>query len=326
VKIVLLFSCVSLLVPLPTEMGRAGSGLATATAVGQSLPVTPQVSAAFQSEVTQLAAGGLRLKEAVEASLDGTARHLAAVFQRDNPKAPNEAFEFRIIESDGRASKTIFRRTDFFFSFAVGGQPNKLNATDINGDGLKEIIVQSSSGGNCWSCNPTEIYQVRNQKTELLAAASIQKLADLNGDGTQELLVTDTRWESYADLSHAASPGAVMVYAWSNGKYVYASRDFAEFYRAEINKLRASIDEAKSQITADEYSDELYVGRSIALAITYAHSGELDRGLREMESLLNSNAKSATQTKQRLAIIDDFRKGESGKKLQQMKHGEPLPL
>jgi len=121
VKIVLLFSCVSLLVPLPTEMGRAGSGLATATAVGQSLPVTPQVSAAFQSEVTQLAAGGLRLKEAVEASLDGTARHLAAVFQRDNPKAPNEAFEFRIIESDGRASKTIFRRTDFFFSFAVGG-------------------------------------------------------------------------------------------------------------------------------------------------------------------------------------------------------------
>jgi hypothetical protein len=286
----------------------------------------PQVSAEFQTELSQLTVGGLRLKEAVEASLDGTSRHLAAVFQREKPKAPNEAFEFRIIESDGRVSKTIFKRTDFFFSFTIAGEPNKLNATDINADGSKEIIVQSSSGGNCWSCNPTEIYQVRNHKAELLAAAAIQKLADLNADGVQELLVTDTRWESYADLSHAASPGAVMVYTWRNAKYVYASRDFAEFYKGEISRLRASIDEAKAQITADEYSDEVYVGLSIGLALTYAHAGEVERGLKEMEALLNSNAKSPAQTKQRLVIIDDFRKGDSGKKIQQMKYGDPLPL
>ena len=323
-KIVFLFSCVLFLAPLLTDMRGPGSGSAVASPIEQPRPITAQVSAEFQAEVTQLGAGGLRLKEAVEASLDGVARHLAAVFQRDKPKAPNEAFELRIIESDGRTSKTIFRRTDFFFTFSISGKPNQLNANDINGDGLKEIIVQSSSGGNCWSCNPTEIYQVRNQKAELLAAAPIQRLADLNGDGVQELLVTDTRWESYADLSHAASPGAVMVYAWLNRKYVYASRDFADFYKGEINRLRASIDEAKAQVTADEYSDELYVGRSIALAITYAHIGEIDRGMKEMELLLNSNAKSPAQTKNRLVIIDDFRIGESGKKLQQMKYGDPL--
>jgi hypothetical protein len=301
-----------------------GSRSAAASAIEQSRDIAPQVSAEFQGEITQLGAGGLRLKEAVEASLDGTARHLAAVLQRDKPKAPNEAFELRIIESDGRASKTFFRRTDFFFTFSLAGKPNQLNATDINGDGFKEIIVQSSSGGNCWSCNPTEIYQVRNQKAELLAAAPIQRLADLNGDGVQELLITDTRWESYADLSHAASPGAVMVYAWRNGKYVYASRDFADFYKGEINRLRTSIDDAKAQITADEFSDELYVGLSIGLAITYAHTGDIDRGLKEMELLLNSNAKSPSQTKSRLVITNDFRKGESGKKLQQMKYGDPL--
>lgn len=286
---------------------------------------SPKVSAEFQTEISQLAANGLRLKEAVEASLDGTGRHLAAIFQREKSKAPNEAFELRVIESDGRASKTIFKRTDFFFSFKIAGEPNNLNATDINGDGLKEIVVQSSSGGNCWSCNPTEIYLVRNHKAELLAAAPIQKLADLNGDGVQELLVTDARWESYDDLSHAASPGALMVYAWRTGKYVYASRDFADFYKDEISKLRASIEAAKSQITADEYSDEVYVGLSIGLAITYTHTGEIERGLRELESLLNSNAKSAAQTKHRLVILDDFRKGESGKKLREMKYGDALP-
>jgi hypothetical protein len=290
----------------------------------QTTPSSPAVSPEFQSEITQLAANGLRLKEAVEASLDGPAHHLAAIFAREKPKAPNEAFEFRIIEGDGRTSRTIFRRADFFFSFALAGEPNKLNATDINGDGLREIIVQSSSGGNCWSCNPTEVYRVRNHKAELIAAGPIQKLADLNGDGVQELLVTDARWESYDDLSHAASPGAVMVYAWRDGRYVYASRDFGLFYAGEIKELRAMIDEAKSQITTDEYSDETYVGLAIGLALTYAHMGDAQRGVKEMEALLNSNVKSAAQAKHRAAIIDDFQKGESARKLREMKYGEPL--
>jgi hypothetical protein len=292
----------------------------------QIQPAQPKVSAEFQLEVGQLAAGGLKLKEAVEASLEGSAHHLAAIFQCDKPKAPNEASELRILEGDGQTSKTIFRRADFFFSFGLSGEPNKLNATDINGDGIKEIIVQSSSGGNCWSCNPTEIYRVRNHKAELLAAAPIQKLTDLNGDGIQELLVTDARWESYDDLSHAASPGAVMVYAWRNGKYVYAARDFADFYKGEVSRLRVSIEEAKSQITTEEYSDELYVGLAIGLSLTYAHMGDVERGLTEMEALLNSNARSPAQSKHRSVIIDDFRKGESSKKLREMKYGDPLSL
>jgi hypothetical protein len=267
---------------------------------------------------------GLKLKEAVEASLDGASRHLAAIFQQEKPKSPNETFELRIIESDGRASKTLFRRADFFFSFELAGEPSKLNATDINGDGLKEIVVQSSSGGNCWSCNPTEIYQVRNHRVGLVAAGPIQKIADLNGDGVQELLVTDARWESYDDLSHAASPGALMVYAWRNGKYVYAARDFAAFYNAELDRLRASIEEAKAQITADELSDELYVGLAIAVAITYAHKGEVDHGLKEMEALLNSNTRSPAQAKHRAAIIEDFRNGDSANKLRGMKYGDPM--
>jgi hypothetical protein len=288
------------------------------------LAASPKVSAEFQPEISQLAASGLKLKEAVEASLDGTAHHLAAIFQRDKPKAPNEAFELRIIEGDGHASKTIFKRDDFFFSFDLAGEPNKLNATDLNGDGLKEIIVQSSSGGNCWSCNPTEIYRVRNHKAELIAAGPIQRLADLNGDGIQELLVTDARWESYDDLSHAASPGAVMVYAWRDGKYVYASRDFPAFYEAEIKRMRAMIEEARSQIAADEYSDEGYVGLAIGLALTYTHIGDLERGLKEMEALMNSNSKSAAQSKHRATIVEDFRKGESAKKLREMKYGDPM--
>jgi hypothetical protein len=117
-----------------------------------------------------------------------------------------------------------------------------------------------------------------------------------------------------------------MVYALRDAKYVYASRDFAGFYKGEIGRIRAALEEAKAQITADEYSDEVYIGLSIGLALTYAHMGETERGLTEMEVLLNSNAKSPAQTKNRGVILDDFRRGESYKKLQQMKYGDPLPL
>jgi hypothetical protein len=309
---------------LATSMVIVGGILEPPLCASRLQAAPPKVSSEFQSEIAQLAAGGLRLKEALEASLDGSAHHLAAIFQRDKPNAPNEAFELRIIESDGRVCKTIFRRADFFFSFDRAGDSNKLNGTDINGDGLKEIIVQSSSGGNCWSCNPTEIYQLRNHKVELIAAGPIQKIVGLNADGVQELVVTDARWESYDDLSHAASPAALMVYAWRNGKYVYAARDFAAFYKSELDRLRASIEEAKSQITADEFSDESYVGLAIGLAITYVHMGQLEQGLKEMEALLNANAKSPAQSKHRAAIIDDLRKGDSSKKLREMKYGDPM--
>jgi len=324
VRIVFLFGLLVLVVTVcRVEFG--GSGSATDGASNQQAQqAPPKVSPEFQSEVSQLASTGLKLKEAVETSLDGAAHHLAAIFQREKPKAPNEAFELRILESDGQSAKTIFRRADFFFSFALAGEPNKLNATDINGDGLKELIVQSSSGGNCWSCNPTEIYRVRNHKGELIGAAPVQRFADLNSDGIQELLITDARWESYGDLSHAASPGAVMVYAWRNGKYVYAPNDFAAFYKNEVERLRASAEAARAQITADEFSDELYVGFALSLAITYAHAGDPDRGLKELETLLTSNWKSALQSKRRATILEDFRKGESAKKLREMKYGNPL--
>ena len=302
--------------------------IASLASLGQNKTAQPaaKVSAEFQAEIAQLAAEGLRLKEALEASLDGSAHHLAAVFKRDNPKEPNQAFEFRIIESDGKTAKTIFRRSEFFFSLAAAGELSKSNATDINGDGLKEVLVESSSGGNCWSCNPTEVYRVRARKGELIAAGPIQKITDLNGDGIQELIVTDTRWESYDDLSHAASPTAVMIYRWLDGRYVYAPSDFAAFYRSEIARLRAGIEEAKAEITADEFSDESYIGRSIALAITYAHLGEPERGVKELETLLTANSRSAAQSKHRAQILEDFRNGDSAKKLREMKHGDPMPI
>lgn len=284
----------------------------------------PKVSAEFQTEIGRLAAEGLRLKEAVGADLAAARHHLAAIFERTETKGKGAAYEFRIIESDGKTSKTIFTRKEFFFSFAALNGTAKWNATDLNGDGLKEIFVQSSSGGNCWACNPIEIYQVKNHAVTLLAAAPIQKIADLNGDGVAELVIADARWEAYGDLSHAAAPSAKLVYAWKMGRYVNASRDFADFYKAEIERLRAALNEATASLTAAEGSDDFYIGIAITLAISYRHAGEIERGLKEFEALMNANTRSPEQLKRRTTILRDFRVGDSADKLLQIKYGDPL--
>jgi hypothetical protein len=284
----------------------------------------PKVSAIFQDEINRLAAEGLRLKEATGADLEATAHHLAAIFERTKSKESGGGYEFRIIESDGAKSKTIFTRKDFFFSFAALEDMEKFNATDINGDGLKEILVQSSSGGNCWACNPVEIYQIKNHQVNLIAAAPIQQIVDLNGDGLVELIVADARWEFYGDLSHAASPSAKLVYAWRSGRFINASRDFAEFYKAEIERLRKALDEVKASITAENGSDDSYIGLAITLAISYRHAGEIERGLKEFEALMNANTRSPQQAKRRALIIRDFRIGDSADKFLQVKYGDPL--
>jgi hypothetical protein len=43
-----------------------------------------------------------------------------------------------------------------------------------------------------------------------------------------------------------------------------------------------------------------------------------------MDALMNSNWKSPAQSKHRAVIMEDFRKGESAKKLREMKHGDPM--
>jgi hypothetical protein len=305
-------------------------------ALGLSSPVVcqtekaaPQVNAVFRSEVTRLASEGLKLREAFEVALEGNNRILAAIFNRPRPKKMEESNEFRLIESDSSGARTIFRRTDYYFSFTpayASDEFARLNGTDINLDGLKDFIVQSSSGGNCWSCNPTEIYSVKNHKAELIAVGPVQQVADLDSDGLVELILTDARWENYDDFSHAASPATRLIYAWKDGRYVYASRDFASYYKAEIDRLKMMIEESKSQINAEIWSDETYVSSACSIAMSYAQFGEVERGLKEMEITLSSNARTQEQRARRARILEDFRRGESFRKLNEMKYGDAMPL
>src|SRR5262252_10343977 len=109
----------------------AGISLSAQQFRTQGRQTAAPLSAVFRHEIAKLSGEGLQVKESLEASLDGVNRHLAVIFEKTKPKDPRETFEFRIIESDGQSAATVFRRTEFFFSF-VSGEMSALNATDIN--------------------------------------------------------------------------------------------------------------------------------------------------------------------------------------------------
>ena len=88
--------------------------------------------------------------------------------------------------------------------------------------------------------------------------------------------------------------------------------------------MKASINEAKSTITAEEGSDDFYIGLTITLAITYRHAGEIERGLQEMEALLKENVKAPEQSRRRAQTIRDFRLGDSAQKILAIKYGDPI--
>jgi hypothetical protein len=300
----------------------------SATGARQQSPDTPApvVAGVFRPETGRLKRDGLELREATQTKI-GATDYLAAVFQRKNPRELNQSFEFRILEGNPQSGvRLLFRRSDFHFTFDPAVLPASWNWTDINRDGAIELVVQSSSGGNCWACNPTEVYRVKDGRVELIAAGPVRKIEDLNNDGTMELLVTDARWESYADLSHVSAPGSLIVYAWKNGSYRYAGPDYPDFYKGEVDRLRASLEEARLELATQAFSDDRYVGVAISIALTIAHSGDRPRALGELKKLLLANVRNAEESKRRNEVLADFQKGESAAKLAELKPGDPIPL
>jgi hypothetical protein len=117
-----------------------------------------------------------------------------------------------------------------------------------------------------------------------------------------------------------------MIYSWQNGRYVYSSRDYQAFYKGELSRLREQAEQARGDTTAEDFSDEQYVGLAISIAVTRAHAGEVEEGLKEMGALFAASARSDEQKTRRAQIMDDFLKGESAARLRQLKPGDPLPI
>jgi hypothetical protein len=122
-----------------------------------------------------------------------------------------------------------------------------LTGTDINGDGLPDVIVSTWSGGaHC--CYSTAVYSVGEDVKPILVLETGNcgpgEFEDLDGNGTREFVTCDDRW-AYLHCSFADSPFPRVIYSYdaARGSYVLETPRFANHYRSQ---LATALDEAQT--------------------------------------------------------------------------------
>lgn len=244
----------------------------------------------FKLQIEELESLGYRLVERWTGSLDNRNLHLAAIYENPNfnihdTNSWKERYILKLYEYDGSNSYSILNASNFYLSFV-----QRHNGSDVNGDGLKEIVVNSADGGNCQACSEILIFQVKNGRADRISEFSPdwvipKRLDDLNNDGVYELICSDSRWDMYEGVTHDRSPDIMIIYAWKVDRYRYASREFSSVYRVEIDQAHRKIEEA-NMAPDDIAHDELLVSAAIELLLNYIHAGDKERGWKEFIKLV----------------------------------------
>ncbi len=290
------------------------------------VPDPDPLPAAFRPAVAAVERKGLTVSAFLEHRTDA-GRYLGVIYAYPESAGPKSGMKSLKLYFQ-RAGSSVVSSSDLFEEAILGFGTYEDTETvfaDINKDGILEFIVSAANGGNCWACSNVRIYALGGPTPRLMVAEPMT-LKDLDGDGSLELLIGDTRWESYDDFSHAAAPGGTMVYQWRNGTYSFAGSEMKMFYEKELDRYRSELAEAISSINAaDSSSDERYLGLALSMYIVRCYTGEQERGEEELRRMLVDNAPGGEMRVKRARIMDDFLTGESARLLREPTQGDLVP-
>lgn len=283
------------------------------------------VPAPFREAVGKELKTGMTIAEVREAPATAAGRYVAVVYkfpEGDVDHAEDKALKLYFLPAAGKTVTATDLAVDHIVDFGTY-EDDKTVFADVNGDGAPEMIVSVANGGNCWQCSRVMVYTL-DTPTARLVASEPMTLKDLDGDARPELLVGDTRWESYDTFAHALAPGGTLVYTWRDGKYVFAGSDAAEFYRGERARLQGELPEAIKAITDDPTSDDVYLSILLCTYLIDVYTAKGDPARDELRRLMGEHVTSDEMRQRRKTILDDFLTGESAGLLKEPRKGQEL--
>jgi hypothetical protein len=260
----------------------------------------------FGEVLEEIEREGFELRDYLYPYNDGFLNYLVTLLENDAVQSANgRVSELRIYRSDSQGTQILGREV-------VAGRHlafHELNNTDINGDGSREMVIWKGCSGTAWSCQQIGVYQIRgnrliNLSEPISGSLFPSSLVDVNQDGSLEIIAIETRWETYEHLPHPVAPSVEEIFAWSNGSYRRASKEYPDYYQKKINHIESLMDQ--TELPYD------YLGNAIKLLLNYDRMGQTERGWEEFERLLQTERPSIVENNVwksiKDPIVEDFKK------------------
>jgi len=260
----------------------------------------------FGEVLEEIERDGFELRDSLYPYNDGFVHYLVTLLENDAVQSANGLVsELRIYRSDSQGTQFLGREVVAGMHLAF----HELNNTDINGDGTREIVIWKGCGSTAWSCQQIGVYQISGNRlinlTESITGSLVpSSLVDVDQDGSLEIIAMETRWETYEHLPHPVAPAVEEIFAWSNGSYRRASKEYPDYYQKKINHIKSLMDQISLPYD--------YLGNAIKLLLNYDRMGQTQRGWEELERLLQTERHSIVENDVwqsiKDPIVEDFKK------------------
>jgi len=127
---------------------------------------------------------------------------------------------------------------------------------DVTGDGIPEMVLPEIIFGGSWIPSHIDIFTWKSGRAVKLFGAIADEsiiIKDLDNNGTYEVITDHAIGVS---LAHYEQPRWQYTYAYKNGAYQLAEKDFPEVYRGLDKEIKARLKEYP-----DDYELLFYLGR-----------------------------------------------------------------
>ena len=231
-----------------------------------------EFSDSFGEVLEDIERDGFELRDYLYPYNDGFVQYLVTLLENDPVQsAIGRVSELRVYRFDSQGTQLLAREVVAGMHLAF----HELNNTDFNGDGSREIVIWKGCGGTAWSCQQIGVYQIRenrliNLSEPITGSLFPSSLVDVDQDGSLEIIAIETRWETYEHLPHPVAPSVQEIFAWSNGSFRRASKEYPDYYQKKINQIESLMDQTELLYDYLEYS--------IKLLMNYDRIGQTERG------------------------------------------------
>lgn len=207
---------------------------------------------------------------------------------------------------------TIKKRGRVLVRFNDGGGPS-INFTNfalfplLGGDTKQLIINQHSGGAHC--CTSVWIYDLSGASPKQLFASDRYDvgynpaIVDIDRDGVYEFTQTVVAFDYFDRMSHASSPFAQVAFKYdrSAGRYLPASRMYADFLLADTRKYTEEVKRLNRELSSTRAEDDAgdYLGTVLQVVLQYIYAGREQEGwdFYDREYRLNDKAQMKLRVK-----------------------------